>query len=71
MSFDEIGVELERAFGKKIVFLSDNARQFRLTGSFQNNSLEEILFYLRKSTEFNYKINNEEVLISDGSIEIP
>jgi len=71
MSFEEIGAELERAFGKKIVFLSDNARQFRLTGSFQNNSLEEILFYLSKSTEFNYKINNEEVLISDGSTEIP
>ncbi|HTF29435.1 MAG TPA: FecR domain-containing protein [Flavitalea sp.] len=71
MSFEEIGVELERSFGKKIVFLSDNARQFRLTGSFQNNSLEEILFYLSKSTEFNYKINNEEVMISDGSTELP
>ncbi|HTE27476.1 FecR family protein [Flavitalea sp.] len=71
MSFDEIGVELERTFGKKIVFLSESARQFRLTGSFQNNSLEEILFYLSKSTEFSYKINNEEVLISDGSKELP
>jgi transmembrane sensor len=71
MSFDEIGVELERTFGKKIVFLSDNARKFRLTGSFQNNSLEEIFFYLSKSTEFTYKINEDEVLISDSSTELP
>ena len=71
MSFDEIGLELERNFGKRIVFLSENARQFRLTGSFQNNSLEEILFYLSKSTEFSYKIDSAEVLISEGSTGIP
>ncbi|RYG43247.1 MAG: FecR family protein, partial [Chitinophagaceae bacterium] len=71
MAFDEIGLELERNFGKKVVFLSDSARQFRLTGSFQNNSLDEILFYLSKSTEFKYKINNDEVLISDVSTKLP
>ena len=65
MTFEEIGVQLERNFGKKIVFLSDNAPMFRLTGSFQNNSLEEILFYLSKSKEFHYKITDVEVLISD------
>ena len=71
MSFEEIGVQLERNFGKKVVFLSNATRQFRLTGSFQNNSLEEILFYLSKSKEFNYKITNTEVLISDVATELP
>jgi ferric-dicitrate binding protein FerR (iron transport regulator) len=71
MTFEEIGMQLERNFGKKIVFLSDTARMFRLTGSFQNNSLEEILFYLSKSKEFNYKITDVEVLISDESTELP
>ena len=71
MSFEEIGAELERSFGKKIVFDSDSARFFRLTGSFQNNSLDEILFYLSKSTEFGYKINNDEVIISDLSTNQP
>jgi transmembrane sensor len=71
MSFEDIGVELERNFGKRVVFLSDTARQYRLTGSFQNNSLEEILFYLSKSKEFNYKITDAEVLISDDTTELP
>jgi transmembrane sensor len=64
MTFEEIGMQLERNFGKKIVFLSDAARMFRMTGSFHNNSLEEILFYLSKSKEFQYKIINDEVLVS-------
>jgi transmembrane sensor len=64
MSFDEISFELERTFGKKFIFLSDSARQFRLTGSFQNNSLDEILFYLSKSAAFTYSINNNEVMIT-------
>ena len=71
MSFEDIGVELERSFGKKVIFLSDSVRDFRMTGSFQNNSLEEIFFYLSRSTEFNYKITNDEVLISDGGTAIP
>jgi hypothetical protein len=71
MSFEDIGLELERNFGKKVIFLSDTVRDFRITGSFQNNSLEEIFFYLSRSTEFNYKITNDEVLISDGATEIP
>ena len=64
MTFEDISLQLERNFGKKIVFLSDSARLFRLTGSFQNNSLDEILFYLSKSRGFDYKITNGEVLIS-------
>ena len=71
MTFEEIGMQLERNFGKKIVFLSDAARMFRLTGSFQNNSLDEILFYLNKSKEFNYKITNDEVLISYEGTQLP
>src|SRR5687767_13050059 len=46
MSFEEIAVELERNFGKKVLFRNEEARNYRLTGSFQNNSLAEILFYL-------------------------
>ncbi|MBS1564825.1 MAG: FecR domain-containing protein [Bacteroidetes bacterium] len=71
MSFEDIGMQLERNFGKKVVFVTDNARSFRLTGSFQNNTLEDIMFYLRKSTEFNYKITETELLISDTSTALP
>ena len=70
-TFEEIAIELERAFGKKIVFVSDAVRSYRLTGSFQDNSLEEIFFYLRKSKAFNYKITEAEVLISDEATKLP
>jgi transmembrane sensor len=70
-TFEEIAVQLERSFGKKIVFVSDAARSYRLTGSFQDNSLEEIFFYLRKSKAFNYKITEAEVLISDEATKLP
>jgi len=64
MSFEEIAVELERNFGKKVVFRNEEARNYRLTGSFQNNSLAEILYYLSKTKTFSYAISDEEIVIS-------
>ncbi len=64
MSFEEIAVELERNFGKKVVFRNEEARNYRLTGSFQNNTLAEILFYLSKTKAFSYTISDEEIVIS-------
>lgn len=64
MLFDEIAVELERNFGKKVVFKSEEARDYRLTGSFQNNTLVEILYYLAKTKTFSYTISDEEIVIS-------
>jgi transmembrane sensor len=71
MSFESIAVELERNFGKKVVFVSDAPRRFRLTGSFQNNSLHEIMYYLSKTKDFTYKITNTEVLIGDVDTRLP
>jgi transmembrane sensor len=63
MLLEDIAVELERNFGKKIVFKNEEVKKFRLTGSFQGNTLEEILFYLSRTIEFTYEITNEAVLI--------
>ena len=71
MTFKEIALQLERNFGKNIVFLSDTVSSYRMTGSFQDNSLEEIFFYLSKSKAFNYKITNAEVLVTDESSKLP
>lgn len=62
----DITTELERSFGKKAVFLDDEAKGFLLTGSFQNNSLEEIMFYLSlsKTKKIYYKITNNELRIA-------
>ncbi|MRG45558.1 DUF4974 domain-containing protein [Chitinophaga sp. SYP-B3965] len=65
VSLEDICLELERSFGKKIAFQSDKPRQYRLTGSFQNNNLQEILYYLTKSKSFRYTITDSTLLISE------
>ncbi len=71
LTFEQIALQLERNFGKKTIFISDEARKYKLTGSFENNSLEEIIFYLSKSKGFNYKITNTQLLIADKATDIP
>lgn len=70
-SLEEIATVLERNFGKKIIFVNDHPRNYHLTGSFQNNSLEEILFYFSRTKDFSYKITNTEVLIAEKASELP
>lgn len=63
MSWEQIAIELERNFGKKIIFENEAIKQYRLTGYFQNNSLEEILYYLSKTSDFGYEVGSENVRI--------
>ena len=63
LTFGDIAIELERTFGKKVVFADEEIKQYRLTGSFENNSLDEILYYLSLSKPFTYRISDEEIII--------
>lgn len=63
-TLEEIAAELERHFGKKVVFLDEAPKSYRLTGSFRNNGLGEIMYYLSKTKDFSYKITNSELLIA-------
>lgn len=65
VSLEDICRELERTFGKKVTFHSDKPRQYRMTGSFQNNNLQEIMYYLAKSRSFKYTITDSLLLISE------
>lgn len=71
LTLQEIAIELERSFGKKVVFLDEEPKSYRLTGAFENNSLEEILFYLSKTKNFNYRITNTELLIAIDPNKLP
>ena len=71
LTLEEIAIELERNFGKKVVFVDEEPKQYRLTGTFENNSLEDILFYLSKTKNFNYTITNSELLIATNSTKLP
>ncbi|SFW56354.1 FecR domain-containing protein [Chitinophaga sancti] len=64
-TLEEIGIELERTFGKKISFIDDAPRHYRLTGSFQNNNLQDIMYYLARSISFHYNITDSTLLISE------
>ncbi|KAA2243081.1 DUF4974 domain-containing protein [Chitinophaga agrisoli] len=64
-SLESIAAELERSFGKKVAFKTDAPRHYRLTGSFQHNSLQDIMYYLARSRAFRYEITDSTLLISE------
>jgi ferric-dicitrate binding protein FerR (iron transport regulator) len=70
MALEEIAIELERNFGKKVTFLDEAPKHYRLTGSFQNNSLDEIMYYLTQTKDFYYKVTNSELLIASEAINL-
>ncbi|UYQ91705.1 FecR domain-containing protein [Chitinophaga horti] len=65
VALEDICLELERTFGKTVKFESEEPRSFRLTGSFKDNSLQDILYYLARSKPFRYSITDSLVLISE------
>jgi ferric-dicitrate binding protein FerR (iron transport regulator) len=71
LTMQQIAMELERSFGKKVVFLDDGPKEFIFTGSFENNSLDEIMYYLSRTKNFNYKITNSELLIAASAGQLP
>jgi ferric-dicitrate binding protein FerR (iron transport regulator) len=64
-TLEEIASELERTFGKKVSFESDAPRYYRLTGAFQDNSLQDIMYYLARSKAFHYTITDSTLLITE------
>ena len=72
MRLEDIATELERNFGKKVLFRDQATKDYILTGSFQNNTLEEVMYYfsLSKSKKIYYKITNNELLIAAKEAEL-
>lgn len=63
-TLENIAMELERTFGKKVKFNAEAPKQYRLTGSFHHNSLQEIMFYLARSRSFHYEITDSTLTIN-------
>jgi transmembrane sensor len=61
--FSELAKRMERWFNIKIVFKNDKVANYRLRGSFVNETIDEALQALQLSVAFSYKINGEEVVI--------
>jgi len=70
LTMEQIAVELERNFGKKVVFVDNGPKAFVFTGSFENNTLDEIMYYLTITKNFSYKITNTELLIAASASQL-
>lgn len=62
-NLDNVGLMLERWFGKKIVVQKETLKKVRYTGNFENETLEEILAALQLSAPFSYKTENDTIII--------
>lgn len=62
-SFDKIAMALEKWFGVEIHFKNDNKKKLNLTGTFEGESLEEILNAFRETgNAFNYSKDSNGVI---------
>lgn len=63
MSFEELAYELERYYGKKFILKDRQLKDWHLTGSFKNETLNQVLDALQITTPFNYKISDDKVIL--------
>lgn len=61
---EEIAAVLERNFGKQVIINDEELKSYRFTGSFANDRIEDILYYLSKSKPFTYRITETQVTLS-------
>jgi ferric-dicitrate binding protein FerR (iron transport regulator) len=62
-SLEDIGPMIERWFGKNVIIHNEALKKVRYTGNFENETMEEVLSYLKLSRPFNFKIENDKVTI--------
>ena len=60
---ENIGPMIERWFGKSVIIQNESLSKARYTGNFENETLENVLSYLKLSRPFNFRIENETVVI--------
>jgi len=62
-NLENIAPMLERWFGKKVEITKVSLKNLRYYGNFENETMEEVLSYLKLSKPFNFKIEADSVLI--------
>lgn len=61
--FEDLAREMERWYDLKIIFDNEKLKEYRVSGSFVNETAEEALNELKFLLPFRYSINNKEVKI--------
>jgi len=62
-TFENIGLRMERWFGKKVTIANESLKNIHYTGNFENETMEEVLSYLKLSKTFNFRLGNDNVVI--------
>jgi ferric-dicitrate binding protein FerR (iron transport regulator) len=62
-SFSGLASRMERWYGVDIKFKNDALKQYRFSGIFENERINQALDALRMTENFNYKIKNNTVYI--------
>lgn len=62
-SFESLAVKLERWYDVKIQLKGDKLNQFRFTGTFENETVEQALKALQITTKFNYSLDHNLITI--------
>ncbi len=62
-SLEDIGHLMERWFGKKVTIANESLKTVHYTGNFENETMEEVLTYLKLSKSFNFRIGTDNVVI--------
>ena len=61
---EDLAVKMERWFNVKIKINNESIRSYRLTGSFQDETIDEALKELQYLVSFSYKMKGKEVVIN-------
>jgi ferric-dicitrate binding protein FerR (iron transport regulator) len=62
-SLEDIVPMLEKWFGKTVILQTESLKKVRYTGNFENETIENVLSYLKLSRPFNFKMENDSVVI--------
>ena len=62
-SLEDIGLRMQRWFGKKVTIANESLKKIHYTGNFENETIEEVLSYLKLSKSFNFRLSDDNVVI--------
>jgi ferric-dicitrate binding protein FerR (iron transport regulator) len=63
-SFRDVANKMERWYGVSIQFDEPSLEEIHLTGSFENETIQEALEALKLTAKFSYDINGNSIVIS-------
>jgi transmembrane sensor len=63
-SFEELAIKMERWYGVTIRFADEEIKKERMTGTFENESIQQALKALQLIATFSYSMNRDEIVIS-------